>query len=559
MLKTCSQCQAEFEITDEDLSFYDKISPTFANTKFPIPPPHDCPKCRRQQRMLFRNERKQYRRTSAISGKEILTTFAPDSPYKTCTQEEWIGGNWDAIDEGRDFDPSRPFFDQLKELNLAVPHQGLNNMNVENSEFTNYGLNLKNCYLLFGASNDEDCLHGKFILTCKNVIDCLSLHSCEWCYEGISSRQCYGCSYFLNCNNCSDCLFVEDCTACKNCIGCFGLRNKEYCILNEQLSSEEYEKRKAEITPLSIKKIQKMQSDLQELQKKLPHIASHMYASENCTGDMIFNSSDCDTCFDIHNCEKCKYVSFAPNGVGSYDCTFAAPEGVEWCNHVIATLGHRLMGTYLCWYSHDVYYSINCRTCDFCFGCVGLQSKKYCILNKQYTKEEYEELASNIVQQMVEAGEWGQFLPARLSQFAYNETIANEFFPLTKEKAEANGWTWKNEKDAPLDVEKKIAAATLPDTIGEVPDDIIHWAIICEATLRPFRITKQELTFYRDFQIPIPRLHPDERHRIRMEKKDTYMLCQRNCTKCNKAIQTSYSPDRPEIVYCEECYLKEVY
>jgi len=29
--------------------------------------------------------------------------------------------------------------------------------------------------------------------------------------------------------------------------------------------------------------------------------------------------------------------------------------------------------------------------------------------------------------------------------------------------------------------------------------------------------------------------------------------------KCSKSIQTSYSPERPEIVYCEQCYLQEIY
>jgi CxxC-x17-CxxC domain-containing protein len=33
----------------------------------------------------------------------------------------------------------------------------------------------------------------------------------------------------------------------------------------------------------------------------------------------------------------------------------------------------------------------------------------------------------------------------------------------------------------------------------------------------------------------------------------------RRCNKCGKPIKTTYSPDIKEIVYCEECYNKEVY
>ena len=81
--------------------------------------------------------------------------FAPDNPYKTCSQEEWFSDTWDPMAYGKDFDSSHPFFDQLHALNLAVPHPGLNNTNVENSEYTNYALNQKNCYLVFGAADNE--------------------------------------------------------------------------------------------------------------------------------------------------------------------------------------------------------------------------------------------------------------------------------------------------------------------------------------------------------------------------------------------------------------------
>ncbi len=32
--KTCKQCQKEFEVSDEDLEFYKKISPTFDGKLF---------------------------------------------------------------------------------------------------------------------------------------------------------------------------------------------------------------------------------------------------------------------------------------------------------------------------------------------------------------------------------------------------------------------------------------------------------------------------------------------------------------------------------------------
>jgi len=87
----------------------------------------------------------------------------------------------------------------------------------------------------------------------------------------------------------------------------------------------------------------------------------------------------------------------------------------------------------------------------------------------------------------------------------------------------------------------------------------LNWAIECEITKKPFRIIKQELEFYRKYNLPIPRRHPDQRHLDRMSLRNPRHLYTRNCDKCKKEIQTTYSPERPEIVYCQDCYEKEVY
>ena len=70
---------------------------------------------------------------------------------------------------------------------------------------------------------------------------------------------------------------------------------------------------------------------------------------------------------------------------------------------------------------------------------------------------------------------------------------------------------------------------------------------------------KPELAFYRKMQLPMPHFHPDERHDRRMALRNPRKLWDRTCEKCRAAIETTYSPERPEIVYCESCYLKEVY
>lgn len=188
-----------------------------------------------------------------------------------------------------------------------------------------------------------------------------------------------------------------------------------------------------------------------------------------------------------------------------------------------------------------------------------MKKAKYCVLNKQYTKEEYDALVPKIIEHMQSTDEWGEFFPCALSPFDYNISEAVQYFPLTKEDVLQRNWKWKDQKDEVPKVEKIIPAAKLPDSVDDIPNDILNWALECEITKRPFKIVRQELEFYRRMRLPVPHLHPDERHKYRMTLRNPRKLWKRTCAKCGKDMQTTYSLKRPEKVYCEECYLKEVY
>jgi hypothetical protein len=161
---------------------------------------------------------------------------------------------------------------------------------------------------------------------------------------------------------------------------------------------------------------------------------------------------------------------------------------------------------------------------------------------------------------MKKTGEWGRFFDQSLNPFAYNEGSAQEFFPLSKKQALEQDFHWREAEEDQTSVSRVIPASELPDTVDVVPDDILNWAVKCEQTGRIFRIIKQELTFYREHSIPIPHTHPNIRFENRVARyANAPVLYARTCMKCLKDIQTTYAPDRSEIVYCEDCYLKEVY
>ena len=164
-------------------------------------------------------------------------------------------------------------------------------------------------------------------------------------------------------------------------------------------------------------------------------------------------------------------------------------------------------------------------------------------------------MVKKITGQMKANGEYGKFFPAAASPFAYNESVAYEYFPLTREEALKKGYQWK-ERDPRNYLKQTIV---IPDKIGEVPDSVVDETLACEKCEKNYKIINPELKFYKKMGLPVPHQCPDCRHEERIRYRTDKALYGRSCDKCGTKISTSYAPDRPEKVYCESCYLKEVY
>lgn len=558
-MKHCTQCEASFEVIDEDRKFYDKVSPIFNGVKYLIPEPKRCTACRYQNRLSLRNERKLYKRKCDAIGKEIVSIFSPDKKFPPVySQSYWWSDDWDAKSYGQNFDFNTPFFEQFQELYNNVPQLTLNNNKSENSEFTNQCEFNKNGYLLTCCSKCEDCYYSMWAQSCKNCCDCLYVSKSERCYELVNGEVCYECTHSENLNNCSNCHFSYNLTGCSHCIGCSNLSHKEYYIFNEPYSPEEYKKKVESLNLNTYSGRKKVRQKAKELTLEKPKKYYHGSKTEESCGDYIYevkNGSDVFNCRYGENIRHCQDAWKARNCqdlTETFENDFCySVEGSAYNTNGLFSM--KIKET------SNILYSAHCFYSNDLFGCVGMKNARYCILNKQYTKEEYEALVPKIIEHMKKSGEWGSYFPAELSHFGYNESVANEYFPLTKSDALEKGWKWSNYQSPAPESSKIIPAAKLPETIDQVPDDVMNWAIECENTGKLFKITPQELKSYRDMDLPLPHLHPDERHKQRMQARNPRQLWARKCDNCEKEIQTTYSPDRPEKVYCEKCYLKEVY
>ncbi|MFA4815360.1 MAG: hypothetical protein WC924_03760 [Candidatus Gracilibacteria bacterium] len=556
--KSCKSCAQVFEITDDDLNFYDKISPVLNGKKYPIPTPSLCPDCRMQRRMSFRNERNLYKRKCDFSNQEIVSVYPPTSPYKIYDQSIWWSDKWDALEYGMEYDFTRPFFEQYAELLLRVPRTGLQNDRNENSSYGNDTSNLKNCYLCFNAQDSEDCCYmttGGF-----NSRDCMDIFwslACELSYECTKVDGAYHCFYCFNCSNINDCYFCEDCLGSKNCFACIGLRQKEYCVYNQQLDKATYEAfiKNFEFTHSAI---QAEKEKLRALRFKIPCKNLAISNSEDCLGDYISDSKNCNNCFDVISSENGKFIWDAVVN-NSYDC-FNTGLDTNFAFEAVATyVANNVKFANICINNSDLIYCDSCYYNEHLFACTGLKHKKYCILNKEYSKENYEILVAKIIEQMQKTEEWGEFPPAKLSQFGYNDSMAFEYFPLKRDEAFAKGFKWNDYVKPDLSGLKTVNGRDLPNSIREVPEEVVKWVIGCEKDGKPYKIIPEELNFYKKQALALPRLCPDCRHFERKALINPRKLWDRHCMKCGKEIKTTYAPNRLEIVYCEECYLKELY
>jgi hypothetical protein len=567
----CQNCGNNFIIEPDDFLFYEKMK---------VPPPTFCPECRLQRKLAWRNERNLYKRKCDSPGHDefIISIYPPNSKSLVYDSKYWWSDKWDASIYNKNYDFSKTLFEQWNELFNSVPNINVINIDPVNSDYCNFTYQSKNCYLNFASDMNEDTGYLYHSIENRNCYDMLGSRKNENCYEMIDSEGCYGCTYLFISEGCVDSKYCYDCRNCQNCIGCYGLRNSKYYIFNQKYTPEEYKKETLNLKLETSTGKKYTKEKFNELILKHPRKFFNSRHVENCTGDYIKNAQNCEECFDIEGpAQNLKYTSYGVTNMKDLYDGYAIGVNIEKCCDVFDA-GDNMSGVV---YSGNIWNSFDCsfcyflRNCSNCFACIGLRNKQYCILNRQYTKEEYEELVPKIIKHMNDMPyidskgreyRYGEFFPSELSPFCYNETIAQEYFPLTKEEAQEQGYKWKDKEERNYNID--IKNEDIPDDITTVNDDITSKIIECghkgecnHQCTEAFKITPEELQFYKRMNLPIPHLCPNCRHYERLNQRNPLKLWHRACMKegCNNEFETSYAPERPEIVYCEKCYQQEVY
>ncbi|MDO8574523.1 MAG: hypothetical protein Q7R86_02760 [bacterium] len=561
--RQCQNCHGSFIIESEDFQFYEKIQ---------VPPPTFCPKCRLQRRLAFFNLTNLYKRKCDLCQQEKISMYPPDSPYTVYCPQCWWSDKWDPTDYGVDYDFSRPFFDQYKELWQKVPSIGLSidTPSAQTSPHTNHAGHLKNDYLLFHADYAEDSAYGFFHLHTKSVFDSSAVMSSELCYDMMNvfkSNHCIGGRNQVV--ESLDCAFVRDAQGCQSCFGSANIRNQKYQFFNQQLTKDQYQEKIKEYDLGSYQSYQKVKKDAENHWKKFPPKPSYEEFNVNSTGNYIFQSKNAKECYEVTGAEDSKFLllvsdppikdcydifSWGSNLTIAYEGSNVGENAsnLKFCNE--AGLGQN--GAEYCKLSNGGSNH---------FGCVSFKKGEYIIFNKKYSKEEYFKLRQKIKKHMDEMPyvdkkdnvyKYGEFFPIELSPFAYNETFANNFFPLIKEEIIKNGYAWRDEEKR--EHTTTIQSKNLPDHIKDVPENILNEIIGCSTCSRGYRITEMELNFLKKMNLPIPRECPFCRIKEKINRWVKNMQSvERLCNKCSTSFKTPFTKEEYPLIYCKNCYLKE--
>ncbi len=597
--RNCQSCKNPFTIEPEDFDFYEKIK---------VPAPTWCSRCRYQRRLSWRNTWHLFKKKDARTGEEIFSIFPEESPVKIYEKEYWDSDAWDPMEYGRKYNWERPFFEQFKELFHTVPLFAHSVTNLSSCQYCTNANNLKNCYLVRASTHSEDSLYLIWDHASKRCLDSHMTNRCELSYGNLNTMRCYKTFFSVDCEDCQNISFSKDCVGCSDCFGCIGLRNKSHHIWNKPYTKESYAEALSMLNIGSAKTLNDLHGRAHAHWQKYPHKFMHGRQNVGVSGDYISTSKNAKQSFRIRGTEDSKFCQNFLDGPAKQCYDYS-----NWGENTELVYESLVVGigAYNIRFSSQTYsnvknmeYCFCCKNSSDLFGCIGLKNKQYCIFNTQYSKEEYGAMRAKIIAQMSETPyvdgarrvyKYGEFFPPELSPFPYEATEAYEFFPLDERSAKAKGFVWYQTKHQSYPV--TLRNNEIPDDIKDVPDSVLQEVLECahtaptgalakegggcrEECTGAFRVVRDELTFCRQQNIALPRLCPNCRHYSRLALRNPPTFIRRSCqcagvasengtyrnlaahphgsAHCLERFETSYAFDRPEIVYCEQCYQAEV-
>lgn len=464
---------------------------------FALPLPTLSPIERIRRLLSFVPSNDLYLRKCAFTGEEIFSTFPISSPVSVIASDVWFSNTWSATAYAEEYDPSTLFIEQLQKLWFSIPRPALANFNSPTALKCHQVKNVSNSERVSYSSDCEYCINCHFISSCDNCLDCYFLDSCSRCYDSVHCFSSSALRWAEFCTNCKDCWFISACDNCSNCLFCSNLLDKEYYIFNEQVSKEKFHEVVASWEFFKKHKVEVAKEAFSAFleSKPVPHIFSSELSDNSGNylwkSERAYNSFECFKCNDIMHCSSLFDSRFCLEGLGF---GFGLERACQF-----VSCGNKAKGLFNCvecWDDvEDLAYCSHCCQCKDLFACVGLREKEYCIFNQQYSRDEYQKLKSQIIEQLKRKNAWGKFLPLSFSDYPYNVSAANGYMPLSGIPCKMMGFRWND--SAELMQPSKMLGDRFSDIVDDWhnvnKDEIVKGVYLCEILGRAFSISEAEL------------------------------------------------------------------
>lgn len=516
MSDTCKNCGNQF-----DYSKAQKHASVHG-----IKAPQFCRLCSWQKKLSFENEYNVYKRKCDATGKTIVSVYKENAHFPVYERNYWMSDDWDLPE--LNYDPNKSFFEQYFELSKLAPRPNVNCVNAENSEYAHLVFDSRNCYLSFQVFLCDKVIGCYRVVRVRDSVNSFFCSDSELLCECANCHKGYNLSFCEDCEDCSDSAFLFDCKGCRNCFMSYNLRGKQYYFKNEKLSKQQYQERVKEYNLTNLEGRQKAKMEFESLRKNFIVKASHQINCENCFGDYLVGCKGCEEIYFSDGCEDSCDILRGTEDTDSFDAVVGGK--IELCYNVLQPgYSYKCSFGISCNHCNETHFSEYCDFCDDCIGCISLKRGKFCILNKKYSEEEYKKLKEHIFAEL--SGGIGQmagaeafFDPAK-SPFAYEETIADLYFPKS------------NFSD-----QKKF------NEVGK-----------CDYCGRGLSLSEAEEGLYKKMNVATAKTCFNCRIQSLARPYSAVVMEKAKCSSCGKEVFKGKSARDFGRLYCEECYLKEVY
>lgn len=495
----------------------------------------------------------------AYTGKPILCSTHPDSLNPVLPDQEYYEKDH-GVEHVIDYDSSRSLFEQQKNLFASCPIPAFHSTCSENCVGGGYN-RCVNSFMVFGSFDSKDCWYIFRSRNLENCLDVVFLENSQNSFSCCMSIRLYNCIQVFDSLDCLNSCFLFDCRNCEYCFGAVNKRNRKYLWFNEQLSKEEWENRHKQIDLSSSKIFEDYCKKFRDFVRKEAvwpeNINVNIQESQGeylldtirSSGYFMTKATDVKNSWFVSHSQHVKDTVISVDSQDVYSTSVAInSQNIKYCFVTAA--------------SFHMEYCSDCRNCEYCFACNGLQRKRFHIFNKPYSEEEYWKRVDELKCAMLDRGEYGKFFPPSFAPWIPQTGFSSVVAPFTQEELEA--------MDAPLFVSKEqmryapYAKDQVLHDVWEVPDSINdigqEWTGIPfedKEEGRRFNVNAQELAYRKQKGYPFPRRHYRARFKELIAQVNSPEQEECVCDQCQKQIIINRNPMFPDKkVYCRECYLK---